>query len=145
MTTRKQKIEELMESFKSLRRSMAFRPIGSAKMPRITPSQWGVLLLIGHRGESTVTDIAKSLGTSRSAATQLIDGLVANGHVEREEHAEDRRRVALTLSPKTKKQVEKMKKQSVEQFLTFFEALDDKEFDQYIALNKKIVENAPKK
>jgi DNA-binding MarR family transcriptional regulator len=144
MIHREQKVKELMESFHSLRRSMAFKPTRATKMPRITPSQWGVLMLIGRPEESTVKDVAKALRISSSAATQLIDGLVVSGYVVREEHAEDRRRVMLTLSSKTKSQFEKMKKQSVERFLKFFEALNDKEFDQYIALNKKIVERLSK-
>jgi DNA-binding MarR family transcriptional regulator len=138
MTNRKQKVKELMESFHALKRSMAFRHGGSANMPRITPSQWGALMFIGGGDESTVKDVAKALGITSSAATQLIDGLVASGYVARQEHTEDRRRVTLALSKKTKTQIEKMKEQSIKQFLKFFEALNDTEFDQYIALNKKI-------
>src|SRR5438874_1213861 len=105
MTDRQQKVKELMESFQTLRRSMAFRPSGSGKMPRITPSQWGALMMIGQHTEGTVTDVAKALGISRSAATQLIDGLVASGYVIRKENKSDRRTVSLTLSPKSKKHI----------------------------------------
>lgn len=145
MTDRKQKVKELMDSFQALKRSMAFRPVELAKMPRVTPSQWGVLMMIEGQGGSTVKDVAEGLGITSSAATQLVDGLVANGYVIREEHTEDRRRVTLTLSKKTKNQVEKMKKQFSQQFLTLFEVLNDEEFDQFILLNKKIVERSLKK
>lgn len=134
-----------MESFQSLRRSMAFRTIGTVKMPRITPSQWGVLMMVEGHGESTVKDVARALGISSSAATQLIDGLVTSGYVVREEFAEDRRRVTLTLSKKTKTQIEKMKGEGARHFLKLFKVLNDEEFDQFILLNKKIVDNAPKK
>jgi DNA-binding MarR family transcriptional regulator len=138
MATRRQKIEELMGEMQSLRRSMAFRPLGLRKTPRITPSQWGVIRILGQKDGTTVKDVAHSLRISSSAATQLIDGLVDSGYVAREEHAEDRRRVTLTLSAKSRNQIEKMRKQGVEQFLKFFKALNDKEFDQYIRLSKKI-------
>jgi DNA-binding MarR family transcriptional regulator len=139
MPSRKQKVEELLADLQSLKRAMTFRMAGSTDIPRITPSQWGVLMFIEERGESTVKDVAKALGITSSAATQLVDGLVSNGYVARETHAEDRRVVTLTLSKKTKAQVDKMKKQGIQKFLRLFEVLNDKEFNQYLALNSKIV------
>ncbi len=145
MANRKEKIKKLLESFGALRRVMAFHPVRTAKMPRITPSQWGVLMLIEQRGRSTVTDVAKSLGITSSAATQLIDGLFSSGYVTRKTHPEDRRVISLTLSSKTKVQVETMKKQALQKFLKLFAVLNDTEFNQYILLNKKIVERLSKK
>lgn len=140
MTNRKQKIEELMENFQSLRRTMVFQATPSMKIPRITPSQWGVLMFIEQRVESTVKDVARALGITSSAATQLIDGLVVSGYVTRGTQAKDRRVVILTLSKTTKVQVDKMKKEGLQKILKFFEVLSDKEFNQYVVLNKKIVE-----
>jgi DNA-binding MarR family transcriptional regulator len=146
MANRKEKVEELLAGLQSLRRSMSFKMAGSAKIPRITASQWGVLMFVEQRGESTVKDVAKALGVTSSAATQLVDGLVVSGYLMRETHAEDRRTVTLTLSKKSKSHVEGMKKQALQKFLKIFEALNDKEFDQYCALNKKIVRGStPKK
>lgn len=138
MTIRKKQVEELMESFQSLRRSVTFRPLGSSLIPRITPSQWGVLMIIGQRGGCTVKDVAKALGISSSAATQLIDGLVTSGYVMRKTDSKDRRVVLVSLSTKSKAHMEKMKKQMLKKFLQFFDALNDKEFDQYVLLSKKI-------
>lgn len=140
MTTRKQKVEELLESFGSLRRVMAFHPVHTAKMPRVTPAQWGALMSIEQQGKSTVKDVSKALGITSSAATQLVDGLVTSGYVTRKTYAEDRRVVTLALSGTTKKHVGAMKKEVLQKFLTFFDVLNDKEFSQYILLNKKIVE-----
>ncbi len=140
MNTREQKVTELMENFQSLRRTMVFRPSGLDKMPRITPSQWGVLMMIEASRESTVKDVAETLCITSSAATQLVDGLVVSGYLVRTTSAEDRRSIKLTLSKQTKTQVDKMKKQGIQKFLTLFEVLSNKEFDQYISLNKKIVE-----
>lgn len=145
MENRKKKIKELLESFGSLRHHMSFRSVGSVNMPRITPSQWGALMIIEQRGESTLKDMAKTLGITSSAATQLVDGLVTNGYVMRKTHERDRRAVTLTLSKKTKAEVDKMKKQALQKFLEFFEVLNDKELNQYILLNKKIVERLLKK
>ena len=140
MIDRKQKIGELLEGMRSLRRSMTFRGIGSPAMPRITPSQWGVLMLIEQRGEISVKEAATALRISSSASTQLVDGLVKSNYVERETHTEDRRAVVLTLSKKMKKQVEKMKGQMIQKFLEVFEVLTDKEFNQYCSLHRKILQ-----
>ena len=139
MPSRRQKVKELLVDLQSLRRAMALRMVGSTNTPRITPSQWGVLVFIEDHGESTVKDVAKALGITSSAATQLIDGLVSNKYIAREMHVEDRRAVVLTLSKKTKAHVDKMKKQGIQKFLKLFEVLNDEEFNQYLVLNKKIV------
>ena len=48
---------------------------------------------------STIDHLRHVLGISHSTAVRLIDGLVADGHVERALHTDDRRSVALTLTP----------------------------------------------
>lgn len=139
MTSRKQQIEAFLADLQSLRRAMTFKVAGSAKLPRITPAQWGAFMVIEERGESTVKEVAKALGITSSAATQLVDGLVTSGYVMRNTDTKDRRTVTLTLSKKTKAQVAQMKKQGIQKFLKLFEALNDTEFDQYLSLNKKII------
>src|SRR3989344_6557193 len=145
MNQRKQKVEELIRNFQPLRHAMALPTTQYEGIPRITSSQWGVLMFVEQFGESTVKDVAKSLCITSSAATQLIDKLVTSGYVVREMHTQDRRAVTLTLSKKTKIRVNKMKKEVLQKFLKFFEVLNDKELDQYILLNKKIVERLLKK
>lgn len=134
-----------MESIHSLKRHMIFQSAGSRKTPRITPSQWGALMAIEQHGSSTLKDMAKSLGITSSAATQLVDGLVASGYVTRGTNAEDRRALTLTLSKKTKAHITKMKKQVLQKFLNFFDVLNDTELDQFLLLNKKIVAGFLKK
>lgn len=139
MYARREKIEELLESFHSLRRCTVFRGASSADVPRITPSQWNALMFIEHHKKSTVKEVADALGITSSASTQLVNGLAKNGYVVRNMGAEDRRVVVLSLSKKTKDHVEKMKKISVQKFLEVFKVLSDKEFEQYCILNKKII------
>ncbi len=138
MTNRKQKVEELMERIHAMKRQMTIGASSCTKMPRITPAQWGVVVLIEQRNGSTVKDIATALGVTSSAATQLVDGLVASGYVTRKQDPKDRRRVTLMLSVETKRHVSQMKEQVSKRLLKFFKILDDKEFDQYIRLNEKL-------
>ncbi len=145
MNKRTQKVEELIRNFQPLRHAMALPTTRHEGVPRITSSQWGVLLFVEQFGESTVKDVAETIGITSSAATQLIDGLVTNGYVVRETHIQDRRAVTLTLSKKTKIRVNKMKKEVLHKFLKFFEDLNNVELDQYILLNKKIVDRLLKR
>ena len=138
MKNRKPQIEELLEGMSAMRRNMSFRGLETSKMPRITPSQWGVVMLIGQRGSASIKEVATALHMTSSAVTQLVDGLVENGYVERVERAEDRRLVTLTLSKKTKNQLDKMKGHMVKRFLETFEVLTDDEFDQFCILQKKL-------
>lgn len=129
-----------MRSFQLLRRHMIFRSGGSLRVHQTTSSQWGVLVFIEQQGSSTVKEIAKELGITSSATTQLVDGLVSAGYVSRETHTVDRRSVLLTLSPTIKTKIDKMKKQVLKKFLTFFDALNDTELNHYSLLTSKIVE-----
>jgi MarR family transcriptional regulator, organic hydroperoxide resistance regulator len=139
MKDRKQKVEELLTGFRTLRRGTSFGSAGSAKGPRITPAQWGVLMHVEQHEKSTVKDLSQTFKISSSASTQLVDGLVKSGYLTRTTSPEDRRIVTLTLSKKSKKQIDTMKQQIVKKFLKIFEVLNDREFDQYLALNKKLV------
>lgn len=51
-------------------------------------------------GGSTIDQLRQVLGISHSTTVRLIAGLVADGHVSRTHHTDDRRSVALTLTPK---------------------------------------------
>jgi MarR family transcriptional repressor of emrRAB len=48
---------------------------------------------------STIDQLRHVLGVSHSTTVRLIDGLVADGHVSRTHQTDDRRSVALTLTP----------------------------------------------
>jgi DNA-binding MarR family transcriptional regulator len=50
-------------------------------------------------GPLTPTDLARRLGISTAAATVMVDRLAALGHVHREPHAHDRRKVVVVPTP----------------------------------------------
>jgi DNA-binding MarR family transcriptional regulator len=50
-------------------------------------------------GPRTPTDLAHHLGISTAAATVMVDRLTAVGHVHREPHAHDRRKVVVVPTP----------------------------------------------
>lgn len=145
MASRKEKVEELMEGFMSLKHRAVLTARAGKTGPRITPAQWGVVMFMRNHAACTVKEIAKAFSVTSSAATQLVDGLVKSGYVVRKVDARDRRSVILTLSRKTMEHMEVMKRMAVAEFMELFKALSDKEFNQYCALNKKIVRGLSEK
>lgn len=137
MVNRKQHVTELMDAAQVLRRKASglSRHTGN----RITPSQWLVIGYISqHEGAST-NETAAALRMSGSAVTQLVNGLVTQGFLKRQPDPRDRRANTLVVSSKSKKRISGFKKKHVQTMLKMFEALSDKEFEQYVALSKKIL------
>jgi DNA-binding MarR family transcriptional regulator len=71
----------------------ALAEIGCDDVPRS-----GARVLGALARDSSVTDIAALVGTSKQAASQLVDTLVTRGYLTREPAPEDRRKVVLRLT-----------------------------------------------
>lgn len=63
----------------------------------LTLPQYRVLVFLSVR-ERPASDVASLLGVTPSTVTSVVDGLVGRGLVERRPDADDRRRVALSLT-----------------------------------------------
>ena len=154
MRTRKQLIEEIMGNMHAIRRKFASqwltktaKPDHSAKdnKAHITSSQWMALAAVMRKENVSITELAETLGVTASAATQLVDELVTKGYLMREDKTGDRRSLSLSLSDKCKKKFSDMKTKHLDRFMCMFDALTNKELEQYAAFNKKIAESILKK
>jgi len=67
--------------------------------PHVTFAQLRALVIIGARGPMNLATLAEGLGVNPSNASRTCDRLVEHGYVDRSEHPDDRRNVALTLTP----------------------------------------------
>ena len=76
---------------------------------------------------------------SSSAATQLVHELEEQELLLRETDAHDKRVIRITLSEKAQEQFARMTSEKIRAFSIFFDVLDDSEFAQYVAFNKKII------
>jgi MarR family transcriptional regulator, lower aerobic nicotinate degradation pathway regulator len=72
----------------------------------VTPTQSGILFVLGHRSALDQISVARLLGLDRSTASMVIAKLVAAGLVARGVGSVDRRRRALTLTPAGQKMLE---------------------------------------
>lgn len=139
MPTRTQLIEGILHGLHALRNQIKAKAVHLGHHHGIAHSQWFVLKILEHSGERSVKDIAETLGISSSAATQLVEGLVRRGYVTRREDPKDRRSVRLTLSPKGKKHLAATNDQRVTEMAGIFDALTDRELEEYLRLHGKIL------
>jgi DNA-binding MarR family transcriptional regulator len=64
------------------------------------PRNGAYLLARVYDGRYAVADLTRGLGISKQAVSQLVDTMVTRGYIERKPHADDRRRMQLTLTPR---------------------------------------------
>ena len=65
---------------------------------KVSLPQYSVLAVLQEHGESTMGQLAESLGITMGAVTSLVDRLIHLGYVERERSTEDRRVVKVRLT-----------------------------------------------
>lgn len=65
----------------------------------LTLPQYRALVVLGSRGGLNVTVLAEEVGVHQTTASRLVARLVADGLVERETNADNRREVRLGLTP----------------------------------------------
>ncbi len=74
----------------------------------VTTPQLRVLVMLSTEGPLNLTAVAQSLGVNPSNASRTCDQLVEAGLVVRREDSEDRRSIALSLSPSGENLVERL-------------------------------------
>lgn len=141
---REQKIRQYFETALCLNRSLRANKQHFLKKTRMNRAQFDLLFLIARRGKLSIKEIAGNLGVTSSAVTQMINGLVKRGIVERIVDAKDRRVMMVRFSKKGKKQVENFKKVHLMKVNNLLQSLNDEELDQLLRLTMKIVTNPSK-
>lgn len=138
-------IEQIIESVHAIKRELSAWHAGSEAAvcggrgrPAITAAQWSALAAVSKNGRMNIGELAKTLGVSHSAATQLSDELVQKGYLTRLESAADRRVQTLELTVRTKRHISRMRAGIADYFARVFAVLSDDELAAFAALSKKI-------
>lgn len=135
MKTREKHIEEILTGFQHVKRQL----VCQVKQSWLTHAQWMALAVIREKESAGIKKIAEILWVSSSAATQLVDDLEKNSFVTRRTNPDDKREVLISLTKKAQNQFHEIHKERIRTFSLLFDALDEDEFTQYVALNKKII------
>lgn len=89
-----------------------------------TFAQMRVLWVLEQRHSAALHELARNLGITSSAATELVDRLVERGYVRRVQSDEDRRRVVLGLLPKGRRLVAQLTAQRRARFQKLLHVVD---------------------
>jgi DNA-binding MarR family transcriptional regulator len=106
----------------------------------LTPSQYGVLYMLQYEGPSDQSAIARLVGLDRSTTGLVIRGLAGRGLLRKQPSLSDRRRSALTLTPRGHAlllRCEPLAEQAKGALLAAFTAAERREF---LRLLKKFTE-----
>ena len=99
--TFERQLRQLISFFDILsHRLMLERPPGAGSEQELTRHETRVIMVLGAKGSSIMSDLARVLHLALSTATNTMDKLVAKGLVERGRLDEDRRIVQVTLTEK---------------------------------------------
>ncbi|MEI6221712.1 MAG: MarR family transcriptional regulator [bacterium] len=138
-TLRKKLIEEFLEVITTLNRSISSRKDLFLQKYNLTRQQAELLYFVERHKNNSIKTIATFMNTTGSAATQLVEGMVKSGYIERTQSLQDRRSVVITLSKQGKKKFSEFKNEHILHITKVVRNLTDKEVQQLIMLRKKLI------
>ena len=137
---RQKQIETIFHNFHAIRRAFSHGNMFSHRRFGVTITQASILMMLMHEGRKTMGEIAEALGVSKGAATQLLEGLITKGFVERTQDEDDKRIFYVSLSRKGRLHFRHVKNRGGRQITQLFDLLDDTELQQIEAITTKLVE-----
>ena len=140
--SREELINEFSANLDTLRRIGAVRhqrDMATKHLP--THAQMGVLFMVADRGVQTTKELSQQFGMTSSAVTQLVNGLVKDGLLERKIDAHDGRRANIELTQKGQDVLGQSKQLRLKRIQEVFTPLSQEELAQLIKIQGKIVEH----
>ena len=139
--TREALVQEIVESMAKCQRPANLTDWQKIGLSR---AQIGMLYMLSYHKQLQIKQIALSLGTSKSAASQLIEPLVAKGLVSRQTDRKDRRAANLKLTTVGNNTLKKVNKLKYDNLRSRLQVLSPKELEQMAALYRKLAVRANK-
>ena len=131
MSQRQPLEEEILELFHALMRHVAESHAPEFLVVDITMSQAKALYLLSVRPGATMSSIAAELGVGASAVSGLVDRLVTQGYVERQEDPADRRQQLVTITDAGTATLDRMREMRAQVTLRLLKGLDDDELEAF--------------
>lgn len=105
---------------------------------KLTISQFGILEALYHLGPLCQRDAARKILKSTANITTVVDNLEKRKLVERKRSSEDRRYIALHLTPEGRQLIERVFPLHLQAIVDRFEALSQQEQQQLGCLCRKL-------
>lgn len=132
-------LNELIAHFDVLyRRLMVTRPATAASEVEISRQEIRMVTVLGRKGTTIMSDLARALNLALSTATNTVDKLVSKDLVERTRVDEDRRIVQVALSEKGKRFYEACLECQLAMGRNMLEALSPGEREIFLELMAKM-------
>jgi DNA-binding MarR family transcriptional regulator len=112
--------DEIIEIFKSIKKSIGCKFEKSAKQYGFTAPQLGVIFHLYAMPSITLNELSDHMGLTKSTVSGIVDRLAKQGVVTREIPENNRRTVKLSISEEFKKNndIQDMKKKFLDDFIT---------------------------
>ena len=98
----------------------------------LTYNQYKTLLTVADRRECSLGDLARELDVAMSSTSQMIDRLVGQGLVHREQDAENRRQLNIRLTPEGDSLMRELREGILQGYARVLERLDDGEQEELV-------------
>jgi len=90
-------------------------------------SQYKTLLIVADRGECSLGDLGRELEVAMSSASQMVERLVGQGLLAREQDAANRRQVNIRLTDHGRQQIEQLQQATLSGYRRLLAQLSDGE------------------
>ncbi len=107
----------------------------------INPAQGRILFVLWQEGPLAIHELARRVGLGKSTLTSALDHLEASGQVVRVRSAEDRRSIAVDLTPKNRQMRKLYEEVSQEMTALFYAGFTDGEIAGFERRLERILEN----
>jgi DNA-binding MarR family transcriptional regulator len=123
-------IAEIIDRYSAVLRAVHARTAPDWSGLDLTMPQLKVLLTLATAGPASISAVARELRVGLPAASQLVDRLVEQGHVQRREDPTDRRRTIASLSPTALALVTRLREGSREVMEGWMRRMDRADLEQ---------------
>jgi DNA-binding MarR family transcriptional regulator len=93
----------------------------------LTYNQYKTLLTIADRGECSLGDLGRELEIAMSSASQMVDRLVGQGVVHRQQDRDNRRQVIIRLTPQGEALIQELRRGILERFEKILNRLSERD------------------
>lgn len=104
----------------------------------LTYNQYKTLLTIADAGRCSLGDLGRELEVAMSSASQMVDRLVAQGLVRRQQDADNRRQVVIRLTPRGQALIGELRQGILARYRRLLKQLDDGEQEELVAAFESI-------
>ena len=110
----------------------------------IGPGQGRILFALWQEDGVPINELIKKTLLRKSTLSELLDSLESAGHVRRVQSEEDRRKVLIELTEKTRQMLNVYIEVSKEMTKIFYEGFQPEEMEQFETLLQRVLDNLVK-